>query len=135
MFQKVILIGHLGSDPQMRFTPQGVPVTNFSLATNRKWTHSDGSPGEETIWWRVAAWRKLAETANQFLSKGRQVYVEGQMNPDPVTGGPRLWTGQDGAPRASYEITAFTIKFLGGKPDQMDTPEEFAAPSEADLPF
>ncbi|MBC7224853.1 MAG: single-stranded DNA-binding protein [Anaerolineae bacterium] len=141
MYHKVILIGNLGSDPQMRYTPEGVPVTTFSVATNRRWTNPDGSPGEETIWWRVTAWRKLAETCNQYLSKGRQVYVEGQMRPDPSTGGPRIWTGNDGVARASYEVTAFTVRFLGGRGGPMEVPPEEgaeeppAAGDEGELPF
>lgn len=141
MYHKVILIGNLGSDPQMRYTPEGVPVTTFSVATNRRWTNPDGSPGEETIWWRVTAWRKLAETCNQYLSKGRQVYVEGQMRPDPNTGGPRVWTGNDGTARASYEVTAFTVRFLGGRGEPMEAPPEEgveeppAAGDEGELPF
>ena len=139
MYQKVIIIGNLGGDPQMRYTPEGTPVTSFSVATNRKWTRPDGTQGEETIWWRVSAWRKLAETCNQYLSKGRLVYVEGQMRPDKDTGGPRVWTGNDGTPRASYEITAFTVKFLGGRgeptaPMEGEPPEELPE-GEGDLPF
>ena len=114
MYQKVTIIGNLGGDPEMRYMPDGTPVTNFSVATSRKWTNKDGSPGEETIWFRVAAWRKLGEICNQYLSKGRQVFVEGRITPDKATGGPRVWTGTDGQPRASYEITAFEVKFLGG---------------------
>jgi single-strand DNA-binding protein len=114
MYQKLIIMGNLGGDPEMRYTPDGTPVTNFSVATNRRWNNPDGSQGEETIWFRVTAWRKLAETCNQYLSKGRQVFVEGRLTPDKATGGPRIWTGNDGKPRASYEMTADTVKFLGG---------------------
>ena len=114
MYQKLIIVGNLGGDPEMRYTPDGTPVTNFSVATNRKWNNPDGSQGEETIWFRVTAWRKLAETCNQYLSKGRQVFVEGRLTPDKTTGGPRIWTGNDGKARASYEMTADTVKFLGG---------------------
>ena len=114
MYQKLIIMGNLGGDPEMRYTPDGTPVTNFSVATNRKWNNPDGSQGEETIWFRVTAWRKLAETCNQYLSKGRQVFVEGRLTPDKTTGGPRIWTGNDGKARASYEMTADAVKFLGG---------------------
>lgn len=117
MYQKIIIIGNLGQDPEMRYTQDGTPVTNFSVATNRRWNNSDGSQGEETIWFRVSAWRRLAETCNEYLQKGRQVLVEGRLKPDPATGGPRIWTGNDGVARAQYEITAFTIKFLGGRGD------------------
>jgi single-strand DNA-binding protein len=115
MYQKLIIVGNLGRDPEMRYTSDGTPVTHFSVATNRRWTNPDGSPGEETVWFRVSAWRRLAETCNQYLQKGRQVLIEGQLKPDPATGGPRIWTGNDGVARASYEVTAFTVKFLGGR--------------------
>ncbi|MGC8837132.1 MAG: single-stranded DNA-binding protein [Anaerolineae bacterium] len=135
MYHKVIIIGNLGNDPQMRYTPEGIPVTTFSVATNRRWTNPDGSPGEETIWWRVTAWRKLAETCNQFLSKGRQVYIEAQMRPDPNTGGPRIWTGNDGTARASYEVTAITVKFLGARGEPVEVSEESSQGSEEEIPF
>ena len=115
MYQKVIIVGNLGRDPEMRYTPDGTPVTTLSVATNRKWNNPDGSQGEETVWFRVTAWRRLAETCNQYLQKGRQVLVEGQLKPDPATGGPRIWTGNDGVARAQYELRAFTVKFLGGR--------------------
>jgi len=115
MYQKLIIVGNLGRDPEMRYTSDGTPVTNFSVATNRKWNNPDGSQGEETVWFRVSAWRRLAETCNQYLQKGRLVLIEGQLKPDPATGGPRMWTGNDGVARASYEVTALTVKFLGGR--------------------
>ena len=121
MYQKVIIVGNLGRDPEMRYTPDGTPVTNFSVATNRRWNNPDGSQGEETVWFRITAWRRLAETCNQYLQKGRQVLVEGQLKPDPATGGPRIWTGNDGVARAQYEITAFTVKFLGGRGEAPST--------------
>jgi len=112
MYHKITIIGNLGSAPEMRYTADGTPVTNFSVATNRKWTNQDGSKGEETAWFRVTCWRRMAEVANQYLEKGRQVYVEGRLNPDD-NGGPRVWIGDDGVARASYEVTATMIKFLG----------------------
>lgn len=115
MYHKVTIIGYLGADPELRYTQSGVPVTTLSVAANRKWTGSDGSPQEETTWFRVTAWRGMAEVCNQYLSKGRQVYIEGRLRPDPQTGGPRLWTGNDGQTRASFEVTATEIKFLGGR--------------------
>jgi len=132
MYQKIILIGRLGRDPEMRYTPGGTAVTSFSLATTSKlsktsnpecpngWKETyDGKSWELTTWWRITAWRGLAETCNQFLSKGRQIYVEGTINGEALDGkqNPRIWTGQDGVPRASYEITARVIKFLGGRGD------------------
>jgi single-strand DNA-binding protein len=118
MYHKVIIVGHLGRDPEMRYTPSGQPVTNFSVASTRKWTGSDGNPAEETVWVRVAAWGKLGETCNQYLSKGRLVLVEGRLTPDKDSGGPRVWTGNDGVARAQYEITAETVRFLGGRREE-----------------
>jgi single-strand DNA-binding protein len=115
VYQRIVILGNLGRDPEMRYTPDGTPVTSFSVATNRRWNNPDGSQGEETAWFRVSAWRRLAEVCNQYLSKGQMVLVEGRLNPDRTTGGPRIWTGQDGTARASYEITANTVKFLGSR--------------------
>lgn len=117
MYQKVTLIGNLGQAPELRFTPQGDAVTSFSLATNRKWTGGDGQPQEETTWFRISAWGKLAEVCNQYLDKGRQVLVEGSLTPDRETGGPRIWTDKDGNARASFEVRAQQVKFLGGRED------------------
>jgi single-strand DNA-binding protein len=114
-YQKIIIVGNLGRDPEMRYTGSGTPVTSFSVATNRRWTGSDGSQQEETAWFRVSAWRRQAEVAAQYLSKGRQVMVEGRLQVDPETGGPRIWTGNDGQARASFEITAQSIIFLQGR--------------------
>jgi single-strand DNA-binding protein len=112
----------------MRYSPDGKPVTNLSVATNRKWTNADGTPGEETVWFRVSAWGKLAEGCSEYLSKGRRVLVEGRLRPDPETGGPRVWTRQDGTAGASYEIVARTVRFLdsngGGNGDSSDDKEE-----------
>jgi len=138
MYQKVIIVGNLGRDPEMRYTPQGTPVTTLSVATNRKWTNADGTPGEETVWFRVSAWRRMAEVCNQYLSKGQQVLIEGQLKPDPATGGPRVWTRQDGTTGASYEVTALTVKFLGKRGEEIAAgPEEAAAAAieEEEMPF
>ena len=136
MYQKIVIVGNLGRDPEMRYTPSGQPVTNLSVATNRKWTSADGTPGEETIWFRVSVWGKQAETCNQYLSKGRQVLVEGRLRPDPATGGPRIWTRQDGTPGASFEITALNVRFLGGRAEGAAVgPEEEAIIEEEGIPF
>jgi single-strand DNA-binding protein len=138
-YQKIIVVGNLGRDPEMRYTPDGTPVTNFSVATNRRWTNPDGSQGEETAWFRVSAWRRLAETCAQYLSKGRQVMVEGRLNPDRETGGPRVWTRQDGTAGASYEITAQRVIFLSGRGDVGEegagAPEGGEEYPEDDIPF
>jgi single-strand DNA-binding protein len=115
MYQKIIVVGYLGGDPEMRYMPDGSAVTNFSLASSRRYTDRNGQPVDETTWFRVSAWGRQAETANQYLSKGRMVLVEGRMRPDPQTGGPRTFTRQDGTVGSSYEITAENIKFLGGR--------------------
>lgn len=112
MYQKIIIIGNLGSDPEMRYTPSGQAVCNYSVAVNRTWTSNDGVKGEETTWFRVSSWGKRAELDNQYLKKGQRVLVEGRLNPDNDTGGPRIWTKQDGTSAASFEITAATVKFL-----------------------
>jgi single-strand DNA-binding protein len=135
MYQKIIIVGNLGRDPEMRYTPQGTPVTNLSVATNRKWTSADGTPGEETIWFRVSVWGKQAETCNQYLSKGRQVLVEGRLRPDPATGGPRIWTRQDGTSGASFEITALNVRFLGGRAEVAAAGPDEEVIEEGEIPF
>lgn len=140
MYQRLTIIGNLGQDPEMRYTSDGTPVTNFSVATNRRWTNADGSQGEETVWFRVTAWRRLAEVCNEYLEKGRQVLVEGRLRPDPESGGPRTWTGRDGQTRASFEVTAQTVKFLGrgvAAPGDggAEIPEEPPAEDEEEIPF
>ena len=141
MFHKVIVVGHLGRDPEMRYLPDGTPVTTFSVATTRRRRNPDGTTAEETVWFRVSAFRKLAETCNSFLQKGRLVLVEGQLRPDPATGGPRTWTGNDGTVRASYELTALAVRFLGarGEAAPVEAPiGEAEAPledEEASIPF
>ncbi len=112
MFQTIVLVGNLGRDPEMRYTPNGTPVTTFSVATSRKYKDSAGETKEETVWFRVSVWGKQAEVCNQYLAKGRNVLVEGSLVGDE-NGGPRIWTGQDGKPRASFEVRAQTVRFLG----------------------
>jgi single-strand DNA-binding protein len=116
MYQKIIVVGNLGGDPEMRYMPDGSAVTSFSVATNRRWNdRQSGQPVDETTWFRVSVWGRRAEVANQYLNKGSRILVEGRMKPDPSTGGPRLWTGQDGTVRASYEITADNFSFVGSR--------------------
>lgn len=112
MYQNLIIVGNLGRDPEMRYTPSGQAVTNFNVATNRKYTTSDGNKVEETTWFRISTWGKTAEVCNQYLKKGSKVLVEGRLNPDPDTGGPRIWTRQDGTSAASFELTANQVRFL-----------------------
>lgn len=139
MYHKVIIVGHLGRDPEMRYTPDGTPVTDFSVASNHRWKRQDGTQVDETIWFRVTAWRQLAELCNQYLTKGRPVLVEGRLKPDE-NGGPRVWTGNDGQPRASFEVTAITVRFLGGRGEGGDTSVSYreAPPpemAEDEIPF
>jgi len=140
MYHKITIIGNLGRDPEMRYTQDGTPVTNFSVATDPRRNRPDGSQAEETIWFRVSAWQRLAETCNEYLQKGRQVFIEGRLKPDPATGAPRIWTGNDGVTRAQYEITAFTVRFLGRPgeappPEVPGAPEEPPVEEEGEIPF
>jgi single-strand DNA-binding protein len=138
MYQRIVLVGNLGNDPEMRYMPDGRPVTSFSLATNRRWSdRQSGEQREETIWWRVSVFGPQAEACNQYLSKGRQALVEGRMRPDPSTGGPRIWTRQDGTPAASYEITANVVQFLGSRQaaDVGGFPDAADVGDADDIPF
>ena len=123
MYQKLILIGNLGRDPEMRYTPDGTPVTSFSVATSRRWTDQSGQQQERTVWFRVTAWQRLAEICNQYLSKGRRVFVEGELTE------PRPWQGRDGEWHASLEVTARNVQFLGGR---SDTDTSGSAPTSYD---
>ncbi len=135
-YHTIIIVGYLGRDPEMRYTPNGTPVTSFTMATTRRWAAADGSQNEETTWFRVTVWGRQAETVAQYLSKGRLALVEGRLTPDRTTGGPRLWTGQDGVVRASYEVTANRVVFLGGRGTTAETgTQEDAGSLEEDLPF
>lgn len=107
MFQQLIIIGNLGGDPELRYTANGTPVANFNVAVNRRWAKEDGSQAEETTWFRVSAWNKLAEVCNQYLRKGRQVMVVGRVSAS-------AYKAADGQPRASLDVTANSVKFLGG---------------------
>ena len=102
---KVMIIGNVGSEPEMRFTPNGNPVTSFRVATNRMYTTAEGERKQETEWFTVVAWNKLAEQCNQFLSKGRLVYAEGRLHT-------RTWEGQDGQKHYRTEIVANRVSFL-----------------------
>ena len=132
MYQKTIIVGNLGRDPEMRYTPSGTAVTNFSVAVSRRWTGRDGQQQEKTTWFRVNAWDKLGELCNQYLSKGRLVLVEGDVEA-------RAWTSQEGEARASLEMRAFNVRFLGGAGqaegyDAGDANDSLAA-GEDDIPF
>src|ERR1700690_2426435 len=112
MFHTIIIVGNLGKDPEMRYTPSGQAVTSFSVASNRSWTDSNGQKQTEVIWFRISAWGKQAEICNQYLKKGSKVLIEGRLTPDKTTGGPRIWQKQDGSSGASFEITVRTVRAL-----------------------
>lgn len=126
---KVMLIGNLGADPEMRYTANGNAVTTFNVAVNRNYSGPDGERKEETEWFTVVTWNKLAETCSQFLQKGRRAYVEGRLQT-------RSWEGQDGQRRYRTEVIANTVLFLDraqAAPLPEDT-EDTAAPAAEDVP-
>jgi single-strand DNA-binding protein len=110
---KVMLIGHLGKDPEIRYTSEGSPVANFSLATSESWTDKSGSRQERTEWHNIVAWKNLAELAKRFLAKGRQVYIEGRIQT-------REWNDRDGNKRRTTEVIASQMVLLGSRPQGMD---------------
>lgn len=134
---KVMIIGNLGSEPEMRFTPNGNQVTSFSVATNRVYTTPENERREETEWFNVVAWNKLAEQCNQFLAKGRLVYAEGRLHT-------RSWEGQDGQKHYRTEIIANRVIFLDRQvpaslpEDKGEEEAPVSAPAEVepgDIPF
>ncbi len=110
-YQQITIAGYLGRDPEMRYTPAGVPVTDFSVAVSRTWNDQSGQRQEKTTWFRITAWRKLAETVSQYATKGQLVLVTGEIEE------PRIWTDKEGNPRVSLEVTAQNVRFLGARPD------------------
>ncbi len=138
MFHTIIIAGNVGRDPEMRYTPNGQAVTSFSVASSRQYTASNGQKVKETIWFRVSAWGKLAETCNNYLRKGSKVLIEGTLRPDPSSGGPRIWNRQDGTPSASFEVTASTVRFLSSRGEgegEMTEMEGGEADLGDDIPF
>jgi single-strand DNA-binding protein len=131
---KVMLIGNVGRDPEMRYTPNGAAVTSFSVAVSRRWTTPDNQQRDETEWFNVVAWDKLAETCNQLITKGRRVYIEGRLQT-------RSWEGQDGQKRYRTEVVAATMLLLdnrqqgaeGGRRDEAGFPSDEMEPD--DIPF
>ena len=118
MLNKCMIIGNLGADPEMRYTANGNAVTSFNVATSRNYTNTLGERVDETEWFSIVTWNRLAETCAQYLAKGRQVFVEGRMRT-------HSWDGQDGQKRYKTELVAETVKFLGNRNDR---------PSEAFTP-
>lgn len=141
---KVILIGNLGSDPEVKYTPSGTAVANFNIATNESWAGKDGKKEERTEWHKIVVWSKLAELCGEYLAKGRPVYLEGRLQT-------REWNDKDGNKRYTTEVVAQTIQFLGAPGERGERGEgrpargsrggspgiEEAAPIEADddIPF
>ena len=133
---KVILIGNLGADPELRYTPSGTPVANFSLATHEQWTNKDGEKGERTEWHRIVAWGRLGEICGEYLHKGSPVYIEGRIQS-------RSWEDRDGNRRYTTEIIAQAMQMLGGPSkegraegleEKFPTEEPISVPDD-DIPF
>ena len=130
---KVILIGNLGRDPELRYTQQGTAVANFTLATNETWTSREGKREERTEWHRIVAWGKTAELCSQYLAKGRNVYIEGRIQT-------REWENKEGQKQKTTEIVAQTVQFLGGRGGEGGgrsggSKEDPPPPADDDIPF
>lgn len=148
MYQRIVLVGNLGRDPEMRYTPNGSAVTSFPVATSRRYTDAGGQVHDETAWFRVSVWGKQAEICNQYLAKGRKVLVEGELVVDEKTGGPRVYQRKDGTAGASFEVRGTTVRFLTPKGETGDSSgvehvsssvspvaTDTGSMSEEDLPF
>ena len=135
-YHTIILVGNLGRDPEMRYTPSGQAVTNFSVAVNDNYTNSEGVRVDRTIWIRVSAWGKQAESCNEYLKKGRSVLVEGKLVHE--NGNPRTFTRSDGSPGASYEVRANIVRFLSSRAEAesgSQPGESTNQVAEDDIPF
>ena len=136
---KVMIIGHLGRDPEMRYTPNGKAVTDFSLAVNRQFTGANGQPVKDVVWFKVSTWGKQAEVCNQYLKKGAKVLIDGRLDYDPKTGGPKTWQGQDGLFHTGFALVAETVRFLSAKEGGPAVAEpsdgNFGADLGPDIPF
>ena len=135
MYQRLVLVGNLGRDPEMRYSPNGIPITNFPVATNHKWSDPEGKIQEETVWFRIAVYGKQAETCNEYLAKGQKVLVEGTLVADPKNGGPRVYERKDGSSGASFEVRATTVRFLSGKGEAADAKSPKPEPTQEELVF
>jgi single-strand DNA-binding protein len=121
-FNKITLVGNLGRDPELRYTPQGTPVCSFSMATNERRKDKSGEMQDQTTWFRVTLWGRQAETASQYLAKGRPVYIEGRLRVEE-------WTDRDGKPRHTLEVHATDMQFIGGGRSEEPHTERAAAAS------
>jgi len=131
MYHKIIIAGNLGRDPEMRVTPSGVAVCNLSVATNRQYTKDSGEKVKETLWFRVSVWGKMAEACGEYLSKGRQVLIEGMLQGDD-RGNPHTFQRKDGSWGASYELRADQVRFIDGR---SEASEEQNSGGNDSLPF
>jgi single-strand DNA-binding protein len=110
-FNKIILVGNLGRDPELRYTPQGTPVCSFTMATNEKRKDRSGEMADVTTWFRVTLWGRQAETASQYLTKGRPVYIEGRLRIEE-------WSDRDGKNRYTLEVHATDLQFIGARGEE-----------------
>ena len=138
MFQQLILVGNLGRDPEMRYTPSGQAVTNMNLAVNRTYTNSQDEQVEEVTWFRVTAWGKQAESCNQYLKKGRQILVVGRLIANEQ-GNPKTFERNDQSIGSSFEVNAQVVRFLGSRPLDADELDDIVVgaggETEDDIPF
>ncbi|MBN2044653.1 MAG: single-stranded DNA-binding protein [Anaerolineales bacterium] len=136
-YQKLMIVGNLGRDPEMRYLESGQAVTNFNLASNRQYTAGNGERVKETTWFRVTVWGRQAETCNEYLRSGSQVLIEGRLNPDRETGGPRVYQRNDGGYGSSYEVTAERVVFLtrAGAGGPYDDNQGAPAMDDDEIPF
>jgi single-strand DNA-binding protein len=135
-FHTTIIVGNLGRDPEMRYTPSGQAVTSFSVAVSEQYTNAGGEKVKRTTWFRVSAWGKSAEICNQYLKKGSKVLVEGRLTADPATGSPKLYDKQDGTKGANFDLTASTVRFLSSQSDSNHAQNEGGElPLEDGAPF
>lgn len=125
---KVLLIGRLGRDPEMRYTPSGRPVTTFSIATSRSWNTSDGERRSETEWFNIVAWGNLAEICKQFLTKGQQVYIEGRLQT-------RRWEDSEGTKHSATEVVANEMIILGDRRNETDSDNIEQDSKDDEFPF
>lgn len=134
MYQHITLIGNLGRDPELRYTPAGQPVTDLSVATKETWKDQSGEKKDRTTWWKISVWGKQAENCNQFLVKGSRVLVEGTLRGDE-SGNPRTYQKKDGTTGTSFEMTAKDVRFLSAKGVSESDGQSVEKVAVDDLPF